>query len=343
MLFFECDYAEGAHPAVLERICTTNLEQTAGYGADPYCRQAAVLIRTLCASNGDVHFFIGGTQVNTAIITAALRPHQGVLCADSGHINVHETGGVEASGHKVLPLPGRAGKITAAQIAAAHDAHMADTDREHTVQPGMVYLSQPTEYGTLYSLDELCAISNVCRSRGLWLYVDGARMSYGLAAAGNDVQLPDLARLCDAFTLGGTKTGTLFGEALIITAPALQADFRYIMKQRGALLAKGRLLGLQFLALLENSRYLNIAAHANTQALRIAEAFRQKGCDLLYPSPTNQQFPLLTVQQAAALDAHCLFAHWASLPDGRLVTRFCTSWATRSEDVDTLINYIEGL
>ena len=343
MLFYECDYAEGAHPAVLEKLCATNMEQTEGYGTDPYCRQAETLIRTLCASDGAVHFLIGGTQVNTAIIAAALRPHQGVLCADNGHINVHETGGVEASGHKVLPLPGHDGKITAIQIAQACDAHASDAAHEHIVQPGMVYLSQPTEYGTLYSLDELRRISETCRARGLWLYVDGARMSYGLAAAGNDVQLPDLARLCDAFTLGGTKTGALFGEALVITAPALQNDFRYIMKQRGAMLAKGRLLGLQFLALLEDGLWLRIAAHANTQALRIAEAFSRKGCALRYPAPTNQQFPILTPEQAGALVAHCRFSHWGALPDGRLVTRFCTSWATRTEHVDALIGYINAL
>ena len=340
---FVCDYAEGAHPAVLERLCATNLEQTAGYGEDPYCHKAQILIRTLCATDGDVHFLIGGTQVNTAIIAAALRPHQGVLCADNGHIAVHETGGVEASGHKVLALPGHDGKLTADQVALACDAHARDEDREHTVQPGMVYLSQPTEFGTLYSLDELRRLSDVCRSRGLWLYVDGARMSYGLAAAGNDLELPDFARLCDAFTLGGTKAGTLFGEALVITAPALQKDFRYIMKQRGALLAKGRLLGLQFLALLEDGLYLRLAAHANTQALRLADAFCRQGCALHYPSPTNQQFPTLTPRQAAALAAHCDFARWATLPDGRLVARFCTSWATRPDDVDTLIGHIEAL
>ena len=343
MLFFECDYAEGAHPAVLERLCATNMEQTEGYGEDRYCRQARTLIQTLCASDGDVHFLTGGTQVNTAIIAAALRPHQGVLCADNGHINVHETGGVEASGHKVLPLPGRDGKLAAAQIAAACDAHANDDAREHVVQPGMVYLSQPTEYGTLYSLDELRRISEVCRSRGLWLYVDGARMSYGLAAAVNDVQLPDFARLCDAFTLGGTKTGALFGEALVITAPALQKDFRYIMKQRGALLAKGRLLGLQFLALFEDGLYLRLAAHANAQTLRLVSAFRRKGCALRYPSPTNQQFPVLTSGQADALAAHCHFSRWGVLPDGRCVTRFCTSWATRTGHVDTLIRHIDAL
>ena len=256
MIYFNNDYAEGCHPKVLEALIKTNMEQAPGYGTDDHCRSAAERIRSLCKdSDLDVHFLVGGTQANLTVIDAALRPHQGVVGADTAHINVHETGAVEATGHKVLWLPGQDGKITAEQIRACVLEHRTNESFEHTVQPKMVYLSNPTELGTLYSLHELEEISSACRELGLYLFVDGARLGYGLEAKGNDVTLPDLARLCDVFYIGGTKVGALFGEAVVISNPALKEDFRYLIKQHGGMLAKGRLLGVQFEALLEGGLY----------------------------------------------------------------------------------------
>ena len=258
MIEFQCDYAEGAHPKILERMIETNMDQTPGYGLDPYCDEARRLIRKACGrENIDVQFLVGGTQTNTTIICSVLRPYQGVLTAASGHINVHESGAIEATGHKVLALPcGREGKITAEQIKAAYEAHMNDSSAEHMVQPGMVYISNPTENGTIYYRNELEAISRVCHECGLPLFLDGARLGYGLMAADNDIILEDIARLCDVFYIGGTKVGALFGEAVVITNPAISKDFRYMIKQRGGMLAKGRLLGIQFQTLFEDGRYI---------------------------------------------------------------------------------------
>ncbi len=335
---FECDYAEGCHPQVMARLVETNLEQSIGYGEDEHCEKARALVRAAIASpDADVHFLVGGTQANATVITAALRPHQGVLCADTGHINVHETGAIEATGHKVLPLPSRDGKITAEQIRDYVEAHWADETHEHIVQPAMLYISNPTELGSLYHKAELEAIAAVCREKELILYVDGARMGYGLAAADNDLSLADYARLCDAFTLGGTKVGALFGEAVILANPALKRDFRYIIKRGGGMLAKGRLLGVQFRALLEDGLYDRISRHAVQQAMRIREALLAKGYRLVADSPTNQQFIAMPEEHVKALETRYAFSHGASLPNGERVVRFCTSWATREEDVDALL------
>ena len=243
MLRFECDYGEGAAPAVLDLMQRTNFDQTPGYGEDAYCAKAAAQIRLLCdAPDAAVHFFVGATQANLTVIAAALRPWQGVLCADTGHIHVHETGSIEATGHKCLALPSKAGKITARQIRKAVEEHRANASHEHEVQPGMVYLSNPTEVGTLYTKEELTAISAACYELGLYLFVDGARMAYGLTSPANDLTLQDYAALCDVFYLGGTKCGALFGEAVVITNDELKGDFRYCIKQHGGMLAKGRLL-----------------------------------------------------------------------------------------------------
>ena len=243
MIRWECDYAEGCHPALLDALTRTNMEQTPGYGVDQHCDRARGLIRDLCqAPEATVEFLVGGTQTNTTVIAAALRPHQGVLCAHTGHINCHETGAIESTGHKVLPLPSEDGKITAQQVRAAVEAHWRDSTHEHVVQPGMMYLSHPTEQGTVYTAQELTAISQVCREFGLPLFVDGARLAYGLAAE-KSVTLPLLYELCDVFYLGGTKVGALFGEAVVISNPALARDFRYLIKQRGGMLAKGRQIG----------------------------------------------------------------------------------------------------
>ena len=291
MIRWECDYAEGCHPALLDALTRTNMEQTPGYGVDQHCDRARGLIRDLCqAPEATVEFLVGGTQTNTTVIAAALRPHQGVLCAHTGHINCHETGAIESTGHKVLPLPSEDGKITAQQVRAAVEAHWQDSTHEHVVQPGMVYLSHPTEQGTVYTAQELTAISQVCREFGLPLFVDGARLAYGLAAE-KSVTLPLLYELCDVFYLGGTKVGALFGEAVVISNPALARDFRYLIKQRGGMLAKGRLLGVQFETLLEDGLYFRLGENGVEQARKLSQAFQAKGYPMRYDSPTNQLFP----------------------------------------------------
>lgn len=344
MDLFTCDYTEGCHPAILEALQRTNLEQTPGYGTDSHCARAAALIREACAApESAVHFLAGGTQTNLTVIAALLRPYQGVLCADSGHINVHETGAVEATGHKVLPLPGQQGKITAEQIRAALRAHQEDASAEHTVQPGMVYLSHPTEYGTLYTKSELSEIALVCGQYGLPLFVDGARLGYGLAADGADVTLADLARLADVFYIGGTKVGTLFGEAVVFRSAALCPQFRYLIKQRGGMLAKGRLLGLQFLALFEDDLYYDICRAANEQAYRIAAACKEAGFPFFAASPTNQQFPIFPNRLLAKLREKYAVSIWAKVDEEHTAIRLCTSWATREEAVDQLLGDIRAL
>ena len=344
MISFACDYLEGAHEKVLRALCETNSEQSAGYGYDAHCEHAAAMIRERCgAPDAAVHFFVGGTQVNMTAIAAALRPHEGAVCADSGHINVHESGAIEASGHKVLPLPSENGKITAAQVDEFCRAWEEDDTREHIVRPRLVYLSQPTECGTLYSKAELAAMRATCREHGLLLYIDGARLAYGLGAAGNDVTLRDLAECADAFTLGGTKCGALFGEALVLTNKDWDRDFFPIQKQRGAVLAKGRLLGVQFETLLQDDLYETIGREADARAYRLRDAFLKAGVPMLFDSPTNQQFPILTDEQAARLSENFGFSAWQNVDENRRAVRFCTSWATTDEQLDELIRVIENL
>lgn len=342
MIRFNCDYSEGAAPQILERLAATNLDQTPGYGEDDYCRQAARLILDQVQNPAaQVHFLVGGTQTNLTVIAAALRPHQCVLSADTGHVNVHETGAIEACGHKVVTLPTQDGKITAASIRDAVEGHYGDVTHEHITQPKLVYISCPTELGTLYSRRELEEISGVCREKGLYLFVDGARLGYGLASPASDLTLADLGRLCDAFYIGGTKQGALFGEAVVLLHPALQEDFRYLMKQKGAMLAKGRLLGIQFLVLFENGLYWELAAHADRLALRLRDRLAAKGISFLLDSPTNQQFPILPNRVLDALSDRYAWSFWAPAGEGYSAVRFCTSWATREEDVDALIRDLE--
>ncbi len=344
MLHFECDYSEGAHPQILKRLLETNLEQTPGYGEDDHCLRARALIQQACGvPQAAVEFLPGGTQTNLTVIAALLRPYQGVICADSGHIQVHETGAVEATGHKVLPLPSTDGKLSAAQIQQLCTAHWSDPVREHTVQPGLVYLSQPTEVGTLYTLAELEAIHRVCQEYHIPLYLDGARCGYGLAAPGSDVSLCDLARLSDVFSIGGTKVGALLGEAVVLPNLALAQDFRYMIKRQGGMLAKGRLLGLQFEVLFEDGLYLQLGHHAVSLALEIRKTCEDCGIPLAFPSRTNQQFPILTQKQRESLAQTYSFTHWADLDDERAVVRFCTSWATRPEAVEQLCQDIRSL
>lgn len=337
MDLFTCDYSEGCHPRILEALQRTNLEQAAGYGADPHCIRAAELIREACAApDSAVHFLVGGTQTNLTVIAALLLPFQGVLCADSGHINIHETGAVEATGHKVLPLPGARGKISAAQIRAAAEAHRKDANAEHTVQPGMVYLSHPTEYGTLYTRAELEEIAGVCAQYGLALFVDGARMGYGLAAEGADLTLPDFARLADAFSIGGTKVGALCGEAVVFRDSRRCPGFRYLLKQRGGMLAKGRLLGIQFETLFTDGLYFQLGRHADAMAGRVREIFRRAGCPFLYDSPTNQQFPVLSQAAYRRLEGQARGEFWCPVDETHNAYRFCTSWATAPQAVERL-------
>lgn len=338
MRYFQCDYAEGCCPEILAALTQTNLQQTVGYGEDEYCNQAAQLIKELCGTpQATVHFLVGGTQANLTVIDAMLRSHQGVVSAAGGHIAVHETGAIEACGHKVLALPSDDGKISAAQIRSLCRSHYADESHEHTVQPGMVYLSFSTESGLLYSKSELEDIAAICKEYGLLLYIDGARLGYGLASPKNDCTLQDIARLTDVFYIGGTKQGALFGEAVVIVNPSLQKDFRYIIKQKGGMLAKGRLLGIQFKTLFTDNLYFKLAKKTVDQALRIRCAFQQKGIPFHFDSYTNQQFPILTQAQREYFAGKYKTSFWQQLEDGRAVVRFCTSWASTDEAVDQLV------
>ncbi len=341
MIYFNSDYTEGAHPKVLQKLVDTNLEQTPGYGTDDYCRQAADKIREACGREDvDVHFLMGGTQANLTVISSVLRPHQGVISAITGHINVHETGAIEATGHKVLGLQSSDGKLTSAQIEAVIDAHRSDESYEHIVQPKMVYISNPTEIGTIYSKTELSDISRVCRDNGIILYMDGARLGYGLAAPGNDLDLPTIANLCDVFYIGGTKVGAMFGEAVVITRQELKEDFRYIIKQKGGMLAKGRLLGLQFLTLFEDGLYNEISSHAVNLAMQIKEACKAKGYPFMIDSVTNQQFPIMPDSVLEVLGKEYTYSWWARMDETHSAVRFCTSWATNIEDVKRLTDSI---
>ena len=344
MIYFTSDYCEGCHERILDRLARTNYEQTPGYGTDDHCRRAAELIRRECGREDvQVHFLVGGTQTNLTVIDAALRPHQGAVCAESGHINVHETGAVEATGHKCLTLPSADGKITAAQVAELVRLHRTDESMEHTAQPKLVYISNPTEYGTIYSRDELRELSRVCRELGLYLFLDGARLGYGLRCQQNDVTMADLAELCDAFYIGGTKVGALFGEALVVTNPGLGEDFRYIMKQRGAMLAKGRLLGIQFETLFEDGLYWQISDHALAMAELIRRKLRSKGIPMDPESPTNQLFPVLPDPVLHRLRERFALTYMNRVDGSTSRIRICTSWATKEEDVRTLCDALDTL
>lgn len=343
MIQLQCDYNEGCAPEILNRLMVTNMDQTVGYGNDPYCEKARQLIRKACeAPEAYVQFLVGGTQTNTTVISATLRPYQGVLCAATGHINVHETGAIEHSGHKVLPLPTDNGLITAQQIKEYIQAHHADGSAEHMVQPGMVYISFPSEVGTIYSLAELEAISSVCQEYQVPLFVDGARLGYGLASPECDVQLKDLARLADVFYIGGTKQGALFGEAVVICNKSIAHDFRYNIKQNGGMLAKGRLLGLQYETLFTDRLYMRLAEHAIRQAMRVKEALKQSGYQFYIESPTNQQFPIMDNETYERLSKEFLFDFWCHIDDQHVAVRICTSWATKTENIDRLISQLKG-
>lgn len=339
MQHFDSDYMEGAHPLILEALVRTNMEKTAGYGTDPYCASAREKILAACGvEDGEVHLLIGGTQTNATVIKALLRPYEGVIAATTGHIALHEAGAIEASGHKVLTIPALDGKISAEAVDEYIKAFRADEAWDHMVWPGMVYVSQPTEYGTLYSKAELEALSEVCHKWEIPLFVDGARLGYALASPSSDVTLRDLARLCDVFYIGGTKCGAMFGEAVVIPRKGLIPHFFTTIKQQGALLAKGRMLGIQFDTLFTDDLYINIARQAVSEASRLREAFRAKGYEIYAESPTNQVFVALSAEQEAHLRTLTTFSEWERTADGRLVVRLATSWATKSEDIDELIS-----
>ncbi|MCU0781550.1 MAG: aminotransferase class I/II-fold pyridoxal phosphate-dependent enzyme [Akkermansiaceae bacterium] len=328
------DYSEGAHPAILELLARTNDGQEDGYGEDRYSQEAAELLREHLASPGAaIHFATGGTQANLVVLAALLRPHESVIAAQTAHIQIHEAGAVEATGHKIHAVASSDGKLTPEQIRGVVEAH---TD-EHMVKPRAVFLSHATELGTVYRREELERIAATCRELGLWLYLDGARLGPALAATAADVTLPDLARLTDVFYIGATKNGGLFGEAIVINRAELQADFRYHLKQRGALLAKGRFLGLQFLALFRDGLFLELARHANRMAARLADGLAEQGFTFLTPPASNQIFPVLPKPLIASLQPHYAFYVWSQAPDDHAAIRLVTSWATREEKVDEFL------
>ena len=337
MLYFASDYQEGALPAILDRLVGTNLESTPGYGTDGYCAAAREKIRAACGcEDAAVYFLTGGTQTNATVIDAMLRPWQGAIAAQTGHIAAHEAGAIEFGGHKVLTLPHTCGKLDAQTIRDYCRTYWADANWDHMVTPGLVYLSQPTEYGTLYSRAELEAIHAVCREFDMLLYVDGARLAYALACPENDVSLADLAALCDAFYIGGTKCGALFGEAVVLPRPGLIPHFFTIIKQHGALLAKGRLLGIQFDTLFTDGLYEKLGAPAMAAADHIRAALRECGYTLCFDSPTNQVFCILDNDTMARLAQKVDFGFWEKYDDTHTIVRFAASWATDMDDVKLL-------
>jgi Threonine aldolase len=334
---FKNDYSEGAHPRILSALGGTNLEQTEGYGEDIYCQKATELIRQRIGRNDiAVHFLSGGTQTNLTALSAFLRPHEAAIAANSGHILVHETGAIEATGHKIISVPVSDGKLNAKHIQAVLEMH---TD-EHMVKPKLVYISNPTEIGTIYRKDELEELSRFCKMSSLYLYMDGARLSSALCSPENDLKLFDLALLADAFYIGGTKCGALLGEALVICNHSLKEDFRFHLKQKGAMLAKGRLLGLQFLELFKDDLYFDLAKHANAMADLLRNAIQNEGFQFLIPSSTNQIFPLLPDPLIDELQKKYAFNIWAKADPSHSVIRLVTSWATKE---DAVLAFIEDL
>lgn len=341
MQHFDSDYMEGGHPEILKRLIETNMEKTPGYGTDRYCESARRKILEACGCpEGEVFFLAGGTQTNMTVIASMLRPYQGVVAADTGHISVHEAGAIEASGHKVLTVPGVQGKLMAEDLEAYMKKYYADETHEHMVWPGMVYISHPTEYGTLYTEEELKRLRCICDTYQMPLFLDGARLGYGLMAGGTDVTLKVIARYCDVFYIGGTKVGALFGEAVVLPKKDRIPHFFTMIKQRGALMAKGRILGIQFDTLFTDDLYFKISKHGIEMAMRMKQGFLEKGYELYLDSMTNQQFVVLEPEKLEALSEKVTFGFWENLKDGRTVVRFATSWATKPEDIDALLEFI---
>ena len=341
MIYFDSDYMAGAHPKVMERLMQTNTEQTIGYGCDHYTLRAKELVKQACeAPDARVYFLVGGTQTNSTVIDGVLERHEGVLAAESGHISVHESGAIEATGHKVLTLPSFDGKVKAEDVRKFINNFYNDDTYEHMVAPGMLYISFPTEYGTLYSLDELENLSEACHDAGIPLFIDGARLGYGLVAEGNNVTLADIARLSDVFYIGGTKVGALFGEAVVITNPDLLKHPVPLIKQHGALMAKGRLLGVQFETLFTDGLYYEISREVVQKAVRLKDAFVAKGYTVEVDSPTNQQFFRLPNDVVDKLKENVSFEMWGPRGEIESVVRFVTGWTTTDAEIDQLISYI---
>ena len=337
MISFESDYIAGAHPKILERLSETNMEALIGYGEDKYCQMAEEKIKKACKRpDAKVHFLVGGTQTNQVVISSMLADYEGVIAATSGHISVHEGGAIEFTGHKVLTLQAIDGKLNAQDIDEYVTTFYNDGNHEHIVFPGMVYISHPTEYGTLYSKSELTAISNICKKHNIPLFLDGARLGYGLASRQTDVTLPDIAELCDVFYIGGTKVGALCGEAVVFTHNNTPKHFITKMKQRGALLAKGRLLGIQFDTLFTDNFYMEISRHAIEMAERLKSLLKEKGYRFYLESPTNQQFIILNNEQMSKLAQNVCFSFWEKYDDLHTIVRFATSWSTTDDDLKEL-------
>lgn len=341
MLYFENDYSEGAHPKILQRLMDTNMEHLSGYGSDRYTTLAKDKIRKLCnCPEAEIYFLVGGTQTNQTVIDSVLRSFEGVIAAETGHVSVHEAGAIEFTGHKVLTLPQHDGKLCARELEAYMETFLGDDSHEHMVFPGMVYISHPTEYGTLYTKDELKELSQVCRHFKLPLYIDGARLITGLACPENELSLPDIADLCDVFYIGGTKAGTLCGEAVVFTKNNTPAHFLTQIKQHGALLAKGRLCGVQFDALFTDELYKETGRNAIETAALLREGLRKKGYTFYNSSPTNQLFLVMENSRLEELKNHVVYSFWEKADDTHTVIRFATSWATAREDEEKLLSLL---
>ncbi|MBQ9398004.1 MAG: hypothetical protein IJU08_05870 [Bacteroidales bacterium] len=337
MISFTCDYSEGAHPKILERLTATNFEQLPGYGTDPYCESAKAKIRAACGTpEAEVFFLVGGTQTNSTIIAAMLADYEGVVSAETGHIGVHEAGAVEYTGHKVLTIPSHHGKVDPKELRDYLEAATTDPNYEHMVFPGMVYISFPTEYGTIYSKAELEEIHGIAAHYGLPLMIDGARLGYGLASPACDLTLPELASLCEVFYIGGTKVGCLCGEAVVFPCGNAPKHFYTITKQHGAMLAKGRVLGIQFDTLFTDNLYFDISRHAIDMAMQLKELLRQKGCTFFIDSPTNQQFIVLENKKIEELGKHVAYDPWDRVDADHTAIRLATSWATQPEQLEEL-------
>lgn len=341
MISFQSDYIQGAHPKILENLIKTNYEALSGYSTDKYCDIAKEKIKAACNKpDADVYFLVGGTQANQVVISTCLRNYEGVISAVTGHINAHEAGAVEYTGHKVLPLPNHNGKIDATELKDFVQTFYADDNHEHMVFPGMVYISHPTEYGTLYSKDELTKISEICKKYDIMLFLDGARLGYGVMSNETDVSLEDIANLCDVFYIGGTKVGALCGEAVVFTHNNAPKYFMTTVKQHGAMIAKGRLLGIQFDTLFTDNLYFEISKHAILMAEKLKNLFVEKGYKFFLDSPTNQQFIILENNKMEELKKNVVFGFWEKYDENHTVVRFATSWATTEEDINELSKYI---
>ena len=341
MLSFECDYAEGAHPEILKRLFETNLEQLNTYGTDVYSDRAKEKIRAACGCpEAEVFLLTGGTQTNQITIASLLASYEGVVAVKTGHVGNHEAGAIEYTGHKVLELPEHQGKMCAKELEAYLTSFFADVNRDHMVFPGMVYISHPTEFGTLYRKEELTALSQVCRRFEIPLYLDGARLGYGLMSEETDLTLPEIAKLCDVFYIGGTKIGALCGEALVFSSMAAPRHFMTIVKQHGALLAKGRLVGIQFDALFTDDLYFKISRHAIEMAKKLKDVLQRKGYRFFLDSPTNQQFVVLENKKRDELLQKVDFSIWEPADENHTVVRFCTCWATTEEMIRQLDVYL---